>query len=318
MYAPNLKHKIIFLMRFPFELVPHNTKIDFIGKRYFAFIFSFLVTIATIIGLYTHGLNMGIDFTGGIVIESRSTQKIDISNVRNTLSENGYLGATIQHFGSDNDMLVRLQPKHMDSQAKETTEIKSLIMQSLNNDVEFRRVDYVGPKVGGELVLKGIFALLATLVAIMIYVGFRFNIQFGIGAVVALLHDAFATVGFYVFTGFEFDLTSIAALLTIVGFSINDTVVIYDRIRENLRKHKSDDLSKIINISINETLSRTIMTVTTTLLGSLALVLIGGEVIRGFSTAMMFGFIFGTYSSVYISAPILIYTQFMFSKKQVA
>lgn len=305
-------------MRFPLALVPSNTKIDFIGKRFIAFAASILVTIATIIGLYTHGLNLGIDFTGGIIVEARAQNEVDISILRDHLSENGYFGASIQHFGSANDIMIRVQPKHSDSQAKEATEIKMLAASILGSDVEFRRVDYVGPKVGSELVLKGILALLATLVGIMIYVWFRFSVQFGIGAVVALLHDALATLGFYIVTGYEFDLTSIAALLTIIGFSINDTVVIYDRIRENLRKHKSDEFSSIINLSVNETLSRTIMTVSTTVLGSLALVLFGGEVIRGFSMAMMFGFIFGTYSSVYISAPILMYTQFKNSQKHLA
>jgi preprotein translocase SecF subunit len=297
-------------MRFPFVLVPHETNINFIGVRWVAFIFSLIITVGSIVSLFTHGLNFGIDFTGGVIIEARTDKVYDIAEVRELLSDAGYEGANIQNFGSSSDLLIRLQPRHTDDQAKEIASIKSLLESHFNNGVEFRRVDFVGPKVGQELIQKGITAVIISLIGMSAYIAFRFNWQFGIGVIVALFHDAIATIGFYVITQYEFDLYSIAAILTIVGYSINDTVVIYDRIRENLRKYKVDDIEHIINLSVNETLSRTIMTVSTTLLVCLALVLFGGEVIKGFSMAMFFGIAFGTYSSVYIAAPILMHTGF--------
>jgi preprotein translocase subunit SecF len=297
-------------MKFPIVLVSHKTNINFIGMKWIAFLFSIFITIATVVIVFTHGLNLGIDFTGGIIIEARTEQTYEIGKVRDLLTDAGYHGANIQNFGSQSDILIRLQPKQTDDQVKEITELKNLIGQYFDNKIEFRRVDYVGPKVGKELVEKGLIALCLSLVVMMSYIAMRFSWQYGIGVVVSLFHDAIATVGFYVVTQYEFDLYSIAAILTIVGYSINDTVVIYDRIRENLRKYKAPDMADIINLSVNETLSRTIMTVSTTLLVCLALVLFGGEVIKGFSMALLFGIAFGTYSSVYIAAPILMHTGF--------
>ncbi len=303
-------------MKFPIVLIPHQTNINFIGMKWIAFIFSIFVTIASIVGVFTHGLNLGIDFTGGIIIEARTNQKYEISEVRDLLVDAGYHGANIQNFGSESDILIRLQPKQTDDQVKEVTELKEIISAFFNKDIEFRRVDYVGPKVGKELVEKGLMALFLSLIGMMAYIAVRFNWQYGVGVVIALFHDAIATVGFYVVSQYEFDLYSIAAILTIVGYSINDTVVIYDRIRENLRKYKAPDMAEIINLSVNETLSRTIMTVSTTLLVCLALVLFGGGVIKGFSMALLFGIAFGTYSSVYIAAPILMHTGFKGNETQ--
>ncbi len=295
-------------MKFPIVLVPDKTNINFIGMKWIAFVFSIVVTIGTFASLFTHGLNFGIDFTGGIVLEARTGKDFEIVKVRDLLAESGYHGANIQNFGGKGDILIRLQPKNSDEQVKEVAHIKGVLGQFFENDIEFRRVDYVGPKVGKELIEKGTIAFVLSLVVMMGYIAVRFNWQYGIGVVVALFHDAIATLGFYVVTQYEFDLYSIAAILTIVGYSINDTVVIYDRIRENLRKYKTPDMAEIINMSVNETLSRTIMTVSTTLLVCLALVLFGGEVIKGFSMALLFGIAFGTYSSVYIAAPILMHT----------
>jgi len=306
-------------MKFPFELVPHNTKINFIGARFAAFVFSILLSIGSIAIVFTHGLNFGIDFTGGIIMEARTQKNYEISDIRELLSDAGYTGATIQNFGSNADLLIRLQPKEDEDQVKEVANLKSLMSNFLEGDVEFRRVDYVGPKVGKELVNKGLMALFLSLTVMTAYIAVRFSWQFGVGVIIALFHDAIATVGFYVVTQYEFDLYSIAAILTIVGYSINDTVVIYDRIRENMRKYKVSDMTEIINLSVNETLSRTIMTVSTTLIVCLALVVFGGEVIKGFSMAMLFGIAFGTYSSVYIAAPVLMHTGFKkLLNKQVA
>ncbi len=303
---------MIFLekMRFPIVLVPHKTNINFIGMKWIAFIFSIFITVATFVIIFTHGLNLGIDFTGGIIIEARTSKNYEISQVRDLLGEAGYHGANIQNFGNNGDLLIRLQPKKTDDQVKEIAHIKDTLNTFFENTVEFRRVDYVGPKVGKELIEKGLMALVISLLVMSAYIAVRFNWKYGIGVIVALFHDAIATLGFYVVTQYEFDLYSIAAILTIVGYSINDTVVIYDRIRENLRKYKAPDMADIINLSVNETLSRTIMTVSTTLLVCLALVLFGGEVIKGFSMALLFGIAFGTYSSVYIAAPILMHTGF--------
>jgi preprotein translocase SecF subunit len=295
-------------MKFPFTLVPINTKIDFIGKRVIAFTFSIALTIFIAVLLFIKGLNLGIDFTGGIVIEIKALKEISISNLRELLSSSGYKGATIQNFGEKNTILIRIQPKHNIDQKKEVEELKSLLNSHLHNQIEFRKIDYVGPKVGKDLVIKGLSATFISLICMMVYIWFRFNWQYGLGAIIALFHDAFFTLGFYLFTGLEFDTYSIVAILTVIGYSINDSVVIFDRIRENLRKYKVKDVSDLINLSINETLSRTVMTVLTTIVACAALVLFGGEVIYGFSMAMLVGIAFGTYSSIYIAAPVLLYT----------
>jgi preprotein translocase SecF subunit len=297
-------------MRFPLTLVPHGTDIDFIGKRWLAFSFSIIISIITLILLFTHGLNLGIDFTGGIIMEARSAKSISVHQYREVLADAGYHGAALQNFGGENNVLIRLQPKFSDEQSKEVEHIKSVLTSKTDPDIEFRKVDYVGPKIGKELITNGIMAMALSLIGIMFYIGTRFSWQYGIGAIIALFHDAWITLGFYIVSGYEFDLTAIAAILTIIGYSINDTVVIYDRIRENLRKYKVVHMSDVINRSVNETLSRTVMTVLTTLIACVALVIFGGDVIRGFSTAMLFGIAFGTYSSIYIAAPILIHTGF--------
>lgn len=305
-------------MRFPFVLIPHATDIDFIGKRWLAFSFSIAISVITLILFFTHGLNLGIDFTGGIIMETRSSKNISIHQYREVLAEAGYHGASLQNFGGESNVLIRLQPKNSDEQAKEVEHIKSVLSSKIDSEIEFRKVDYVGPKIGKELITNGIMAMVLSLIGIMIYIGIRFSWQYGVGAIIALFHDAWVTIGFYIVSGFEFDLTAVAAILTIIGYSINDTVVIYDRIRENLRKYKVVHMSDIINRSVNETLSRTVMTVLTTLIACLALVVFGGDVIRGFSTAMLFGIAFGTYSSIYIAAPVLMHTGFKASASATA
>jgi preprotein translocase SecF subunit len=295
-------------MKLPLTLIPVGTKLDFIGKRYIAFAFSAMVTVLTIFFLFTKGLNLGIDFTGGIIMEVRSKQEINVGEVRELLAKNEYSGTSIQNFGSLNDVMIRFRAVENDSQAKEVNKIKELLTSKLGKDIEFRKVDYVGPRVGKELIENAVLALFFSLIVMLLYIWYRFDWQYGIGAIIALFHDAIAVMGFYSFSQYEFDLTSVAALLTVIGYSINDTVVIYDRIRENVRKHKVTDIAAIINLSVNETLSRTTMTSLTTLVVCFALAAFGGEVIEGFSTATLFGIAFGTYSSIYISAPVLIYT----------
>ena len=295
-------------MKFPLRLIPAKTNINFIKYKFVAFAFSILVTVLVIFLFFSKGLNYGIDFSGGILIELKSPANIQIESFRNTLSHYGYYGASIQNFGNAGSILIRVQPKNSDEQAAEVKIIQELLKNELDPEIEFRKVDYVGPKVGDELVTGGVTALLSALLAMLIYIWFRFDWQFGVGAIIALIHDAIATVGFYIVSGYEFELSSIAAILTIIGYSINDTVVIYDRIRENIRKYKNYAFTEIINLSINETLSRTVMTVATTLLACIALVIFGGEVLRGFSMALLFGIAFGTYSSIYVAAPILMYT----------
>lgn len=272
------------------------------------FVVSTLLAILTIVALKTHGLNLGIDFTGGLVMEMRTTEQADLASMRTAMDNVGYHDIIIQNFGSDQDVMLRMQLAEGEEQAKAVEKIRQTLTTAIPSGIEFRRVDFVGPQVGSELITNGALAVIFSFAAIMVYIWFRFEWQYGIGAVLALIHDGFITIGFYIASGLEFNLTSIAAILTIVGYSVNDSVVIYDRVRENLRKYKKKSMTDIINMSVNDTLSRTILTAGTVLLAVSALVIAGGEVIRGFSTVMLFGLVIGTYSSIYISAPVLLYT----------
>lgn len=292
----------------PLRLISAKTKFNFMKYRFVAFAISLAISILTVVLLFTKGLNFGIDFSGGILMEVRANEAVVIEDFRNSLSDKGYYGATIQSFGNEGNVLIRVQPKESEVIDQEVKNIKEILENEVDPNIEFRRVESVGPKVGDELVKSGLTALAVALVCMLFYIWFRFDWQFGIGVVIALTHDAIATLGFYIVSGFEFDLSSIAAILTVIGYSINDTVVVYDRVRENLRKHKDQTLYSILNLSLNETLSRTIMTVATTLVACSALIFFGGEVLKGFSLALFFGIAFGTYSSIFISVPVLIYT----------
>lgn len=280
-----------------------NSKIDFMRVHKFALFMSVFLMIASVVLIFTKGLNFGIDFSGGILIEARMQEAVDVAKVRELL-ESEAKDVQIQNI-DQNDLLIRVAKTEID-QSVLVNKIRAALNQNYSN-VEYRKVDYVGPQVGSELIWKGLFALTMSFLFIMIYIWIRFDWQFGLGGIFALFHDAIATLGFFSLTGLEFNLTSIAAILTIIGYSINDSVVIYDRIRENIRKYKKMDLSDLINSSTNSTLSRTILTAGATLASLLALVLFGGEALHSFSVATFFGVIFGTYSSIYISAPILIY-----------
>jgi len=250
-------------------------------------------------------LNFGIDFMGGILIEVRTSGPADIGAMRSKLSGAGLGEIGLQEFGEPEEVLIRVQTQEGGESAQAAAVEK--VKQALGAGIEYRRTEFVGPKISEELFLDGLYAVIAAIGAILAYIWFRFEWQFGLGAVIALLHDVLSTIGIFALLGLEFNLSTVAAILTIAGYSINDTVVVYDRVRENLRRYKSMPLGELLNRSINETLSRTIMTSVTTLLALGALYILGGEVIRGFSFAMIWGIVIGTYSSICLAVPLLLY-----------
>ena len=282
------------------KLVPSETTINFMRLRMPALGFSG-VLVAVSIALFTLvGLNLGIDFRGGILIEARnSAGAADIGSIRSDLNRLGLGDISIQGFGSETDVLVRVQRQEGDESAQ-IAAIKA-ITDALGEDYDIRRTEFVGPTVGAELAEKGVLAVIRALLAIMVYIWFRFEWQFSIAAILALAHDVLSTIGLFALTSFEFNLATVAAILTIAGYSINDTVVVFDRVRENLRRYKSYEQPAILNRSLNETLSRTVMTSVTTLLALFAIVLFGGAVLRDFALAMMWGVLIGTYSSVFVA-----------------
>ncbi len=277
----------------------------FMGIRRFTFAMSIALSLATVVGLFTVNMNYGIDFTGGTMVEVQAKgETADIGAIRSTLTGLDVGGVHVQGFGSPREVLIRVQAS-ADTDAAQQQAINS-IRGALDKDYVIRRVELVGPTVSSELARAGTLAVLVALLAILIYIWFRFEWQFALGAIIATIHDVIMTIGMFEVTQIQFDLTSIAAVLTIVGYSLNDTVVVYDRMRENLRRYKKMPLPKLIDLSINETLSRTVLTSTTTLIALLALFIFGGEVIRSFTAAMIFGVVVGTYSSIFIAAPVLI------------
>jgi preprotein translocase subunit SecF len=275
------------------------------GVHKYAFFLSIFLILSSITLLFSKGLNLGIDFAGGILIEARFDDNTKISDLRNSL-ENKNLGKiTLQQFDKRDFIIKVAQDKNID----QNITIKN-IKETLNQDftkVEYRKVDFVGPQIGAEMVQKGVLALLLSFFFMMIYIWIRFDWQFGVGAIISLFHDAIIAFGIFSLIGFDFNSSSIAAVLTIIGYSINDSVVIYDRIRENLRKFKKMEIVNLLNLSINLTLLRTILTSGTTLLALASLILFGGEALKSFSIVAFLGIIIGTYSSIYISAPILLY-----------
>ena len=287
------------------RLVPANTSIPFIAWRKLFFAISAVMVVASI-GLFAvKGLNYGIDFRGGILLDVRTSGPADLSSMRRDLSGLGLGEVALQEFGSPDTVLIRLQEQDGGEAAQQAAVTK--VKEVLGPNVEYRRTEFVGPKVSAELFRDGIYAVAAAILAILVYIWFRFEWQFGLAAVVALLHDVLSTIGLFALLGLEFNLSTVAAVLTIAGYSINDTVVVFDRVRENLRRYKSRELPAILNLSINATLSRTVMTSVTTLLALLALYFLGGEVIRGFSLAMIWGVLVGTYSSIGLAVPLLLY-----------
>ena len=266
---------------------------------------SISLVIVSILLLFFKGLNFGVDFKGGTLIELRTTDKeIDISMLRKSFNKMDLGDINVKKFGNDNDYLVKFEKKNSKPDFIET--IKKNLVNSIGNTFNFRRVENVGPKVSSELLKSGIIAIALSLAAMLFYIWIRFEWQFSLGAILALFHDVIITLGFFSLFNLEINLSIVAAILTIVGYSMNDTVVIYDRVRENLRKFSDIKIFELTNISINETLSRTIITSITTLLALLSIFIFGGEILKGFSLAMILGVIFGTYSSIYIANPILV------------
>ena len=289
------------------RIVPDNTSFDFLRFRRISFPMSALLSIVAIVLYFTHGLNFGIDFMGGTLIEVQSKAgPADIAKMRSTLGELGVGEVQLQEFGGPENVLVRLAQQPGGEQAQQAAVLK--VQGALGDTVDYRRVEVVGPRVSGELLYLGIMGIFAAIGAILIYLWFRFEWQFALGAMIANVHDIVLTLGFMSITQVDFDLTSIAALLTILGYSLNDTVVIYDRIREMLRRYKKMPMTDLLNVSINATLSRSIITHVTVSLSLLALLLFGGQAIHSFTATMMFGVVLvGTYTSVFIASPILIY-----------
>jgi len=286
------------------SLVPVGTKINFLQFRKIGMGLSLILCIASAALFFTKGLNYGIDFEGGILIEVRTPEPANIGAMRSQISSLGLGHIELQEFGQATDVLIRVerQPGGAEAQNAAVERVKS----TLGNGVDYRRIEFVGPKVSGELVEAGITAVFLALAAMLLYIWFRFEWQFGVGAVVALGHDVLLTVGMFSLLGLEFNLSTVAAILTIAGYSINDTVVVYDRVRENLRKYKVMDLIELLNLSLNDTLSRTLLTSITTLLALGILYFFGGEVLKGFSFAMIWGVLVGTYSSLMVATPLLI------------
>jgi len=275
---------------------------DFMSRRArtIGFVFSFTLIGISLISLLMQGLEFGIDFTGGTLIEAHYTQQIELQEIRNSLHQNGFSDAVLQHYGTTQDILIRLGLH--DGMKNEELSNKVLDVLQKDGQVELRRVEFVGPQVGGELITGGALALALTLLGILIYVAARFEVRFSSGAIAALLHDVIITIGVFSVFRLEFDLTVLAAVLTVVGYSINDTIVVYDRIRDNFLKLRKKSAEEVMNISINQTLSRTMMTSVATLLSVVILFLNGGEMVHNFSIALLVGIGIGTYSSIYIAS----------------
>jgi preprotein translocase SecF subunit len=288
------------------KLIPDDTHIPFVRYRHVAVAFSLIIIAASIALFFARGLNFGIDFKGGIMIEISTDGPADITQLRATLGGLGLGEVQIQEFGQADDVLIRI-PSPAEGGEAASQEVVNQVRTALGDQVaEYRRVEVVGPQVSGELVRNGTIAVVLAMVLMLIYIWFRFEWQFSLGAIISLVHDVFATIGILCILQIEFNLQMIAAILTIVGYSMNDTVIVYDRVRENLRKYKKMDLAELIDLSINQTLSRTVITSGTTLLALLALFVFGGEVLRGFTFAMIFGILIGTYSSIFIAAPVIL------------
>ncbi len=288
------------------KLIKENLNINFMKIKRITLFFSLFLFFFSLFSIFSKGLNLGIDFTGGSLIEVRFQEKINLNNLREKFDKLNLGEIQLQTIGNENDIVIRAQNKSNTEKEKMAT--INIIKKSLENEsVEYRRTEFVGPKVGQELVKAGIIAVLFSLIGILIYIWLRFHWNFAIGAILALIHDVILTLGFFSVLKFEFNLATVAAVLTIAGYSINDTVVIYDRIRDTMRKYKKISFDEIINISLNGTLSRTLMTSLTTLLALFALFIFGGSVISSFIVALIWGVFIGTYSSLYVASPVLIY-----------
>lgn len=287
-----------------FKLLPDNPNVPFLDLRKLFFAFSLVLIMASIGTFAVKGMKYGIDFTGGIMIEVKTAEPGRIGLMREQLKALDLGSVELQEFGAPDDILIRVQAKDSSEQAQSAA--VASVKQALGEGIEYRRTEVVGPKVSDELFWNGLYAMVSAIMAILIYIWFRFEWQFGMGAVVALTHDVISTIGVFSLIQHEFNLATVAAVLTIAGYSINDTVVVFDRVRENLRKYKTMPMDELLNKSANETLARTVMTSLTTLLALMALYFLGGEIIRDFAFAMIWGVVIGTYSSVCVAVPLLL------------
>ncbi len=311
------------------EFLKRDTRIDFIGRRRIAALISISVIVIVLLSLFFRGLNLGIDFTGGTLVEVSYSSSVNTEEVRTNLRRSGLDGVVVQYFGTSRDVLIRL-PADPEVDAAESSSliISSLrepygetLAESSENDsqrcvfqdgttgdctVQMRRVEFVGPQVGGELTEKGGLAMLYALIGILAYVAWRFEWRFALGAVIALVHDVVVTVGIFSLLGLEFSLPVLAAVLAVIGYSLNDTIVVFDRIRENFRKMRKGTIVEIMNTAINQTLRRTLLTSLTTLLVVVTLILLGGEIIKGFAVALFIGILVGTYSSIFVASPVVL------------
>ena len=278
--------------------------INFLGFRVYAAAFSIITLVLALFFLFTKGLNLGLDFSGGTLVEVVYSQPQPLAQIRETLAKGGFDRANVVNLGTEHDVMVRL-PKT--DEVHVGNRVLDLLQKNAQGEVKLRRVEFVGPQVGSELREKGGLALLLALIAVMLYVAFRFQYKFGIGAVLSLFHDVIIALGMFAFFRWDFDLTTLAAVLAIVGYSINDTIVVFDRIRENFRKLRKTDVIELMNVSITETLDRTLATSGITLAVMFSLLFFGGEVLRGFSLALIIGTVIGTFSSIYVAAAIALW-----------
>ncbi len=283
-----------------------KTNIDFMSRRKIALIFSAVMIVISITSLSTFGLNFGLDFTGGTLIEVGYPSAPDTNEIREQLTNAGY-DSLVQTFGAATDIVVRIPPNDVEeSSAELSTRVLAALSEGVEGEIEMRRVEFVGPQVGDELAEQGILAVIYAMVGVFLYVMFRFQWRFSVGAVAALFHDIIISMGIISLAQIEFDLTVVAAILAVVGYSLNDTIVLFDRIRENFPRYRKRQPIEVVNTSINETLSRTLMTSTTTLLVLLALFIFGGEIIHGFAFTLIVGVVVGTYSSIYVASTTLL------------
>ena len=293
------------------KLIPDRTSLDFVGVRYYAFAIDGLLVLITLASLFLHGLNLGIDFKGGVLVEVKTANSIDIGAMRTRIDRLGFPEAELQYFGGgecempvNSCVLIRVQPQKNDTNQQS---VADTIQKELGAGYVFRRVEVVGPKVSGELLRDGIVATVLAVIMISIYVAVRFEWQYGIGAIVATGHDVLVTAGLFSILQWDFTLTSVAALLTLAGYSVNDTVVVFDRIRENRRRYKRMPLKELINLSTNQTLSRTVLTSGATAISIIPLLLFGGPDLFDFAAAILFGIVVGTFSSIYVASALLLY-----------
>ena len=291
-----------------YKLIPHDTKIDFVGMRKFTYVFSICATLISIFAFIFHGLNFGVDFRGGFLMEIRTQEAADIGQLRSTLTNLDIGEVALQEFGSNKDVLIRIPASSDKTQAQQNADLEK-VKAALGDNVEYRKIEKIGPKVGKELVENAIIAVIIALGAILIYVWMRFEWQFALCGVIALAHDCLILLGLYsIVHYFEFSVNAIVALLMTASYSIHDSVVVFDRIREDMKVHKDFTIVQLLNKAINETLSRTTLTSLTTILSLLALCFFGGKVIFDFCFPILFGLGFGTFSSIFLAAPLLLLT----------